>query len=704
MCNESVEVLRATIAAMLYTKAIFLSGGDKSIVRGEETFEILQFSKRCLMPWVGIGYALLVVKSSNDAALLLGLITRADFFQDMDLQEDEAAWRQVLALASQGVAKVIVEARRLPLFGEISLQMLETILESVADDEWSEEVEVSFPCRVNDSPSKQDPVKNSHGVSLEFPDKHYARQSIHAYIDTKELPDMISVAWQTCAFMNVAVTQIAREGENEAIDLQLGAYRHYVPLDFDDSERFDNGDPPTRRFIFKSRFTKLHRQCLALMSFHAQKRGAKCRSECLKDTWRYFRELKRPNLSEIPKRGMCLGFSFFFRMSASAFEDCRCDELESILSDRDHLRAKNEMQIFGAVVDCAMRQDRRPEEFRIGDFVRTKYKSWQISGYEEADCIVTEIDHNHVTVKLAPANFSNGDSPEANAETHKVSKCDLFNATETIFVKLLPHVRMGCLKLAEFGEISFDALCCLYRLPAFKVLFKKMIDVQTGRKAPKILGQDGKPRDKSQRVVVGATNEPIKEFLSNLFGAAEWQIDDLLGQNEQLSKKIKELEEEVKESYDDMFELECKYKTECEDIQQKVAARIESMSLAQLEALVERKRSEAAAHGNTGSSSISAVEHAQPTTVETINQTCDKAGDKAKPESCQRIDQATMKVLETHKACSEVAAVCTTEGCSSKRKVIEKGGETTSDLADAPALKECDSCDECAKRPRILRK
>ncbi len=91
MCKEPSEVLRAVITAMLYTKKHFLSAEDDSTVKAEQTIDILRFSKRCLMPWIGIGYALRAVKSTTDLRLLLELLKMEDFVLDMDLKDDEEA-------------------------------------------------------------------------------------------------------------------------------------------------------------------------------------------------------------------------------------------------------------------------------------------------------------------------------------------------------------------------------------------------------------------------------------------------------------------------------------------------------------------------------------------------------------------------------------------------------------------------------------
>ncbi len=45
MCDEPAVVIRAVIAAMLYTREHFLLGAGVSGVMGEEIFGILQFSK-----------------------------------------------------------------------------------------------------------------------------------------------------------------------------------------------------------------------------------------------------------------------------------------------------------------------------------------------------------------------------------------------------------------------------------------------------------------------------------------------------------------------------------------------------------------------------------------------------------------------------------------------------------------------------------
>ena len=98
-------MVRQAMAAMLLTMDIFLAACDNMTMTSKEALGILAFSKRCLMPWIGIGYALCAASASKDAGMLLAIVARAGLFDDMQLQESEATyWRRALGLATQGLS------------------------------------------------------------------------------------------------------------------------------------------------------------------------------------------------------------------------------------------------------------------------------------------------------------------------------------------------------------------------------------------------------------------------------------------------------------------------------------------------------------------------------------------------------------------------------------------------------------------------
>ncbi len=277
--NESAEVLRATIAAMMYTRDRFLlcSEGDSSTAKAEETFEILHFSKRCLMPWIGIGYAMRAAKGSKDAGMLVKLLSWADFFLDMELKDNDAqaAWKRVLDIAMQGVARLIFKATRLPEFSQMSAASLEKIVGYAEDDEWSEELEIAVSLAGYPRSSGKSPT-TSRGACLDY---CFKSNSIAVMVrtDTDVMPDVVTLGKVKLAFMKYSITHVASEGQDNITKRNVEADQLVPTCDeetrstknFSMQKLFEHGNPPQHKFLFRNQITKIHKQCWALVSFCA---------------------------------------------------------------------------------------------------------------------------------------------------------------------------------------------------------------------------------------------------------------------------------------------------------------------------------------------------------------------------------------------------------------------------------------------------
>ncbi len=402
MCNESTEVLRATLSAMLCTRDLFLSSDDGSPVRTEDTLEILHFSKRCLMPWIGIGYALRAVRgtTSTDAQLLLGLISLADLFDDMELEGDEAVWQRILDIAIQGVARMVVEARMLPAFSQISLEALEKIVQNIKDDAWSEELEFNFPAKeIYMYPTLS---SNKKGFSLGID-----RDCVIPSIDRRIMPSPIKRGHLQFSFMRIGITQVAREGKNYVLDMPLANLLRYKDsyespgYPFDKSQRFEHSDPPAYRFRFKHQISKLNKQCLALASFCAFQLGIAPEEASLEDVWRYFRKLNCTDLAEVLRQCICASFQTIHqemrypgRYRDEFFRKLSYDELESLVSAQDICHVQHEIIVLQVLIDWAMQQSKHAgaPHPHLGDVVLVREAVEEDCSIEDSQFVVQKIE------------------------------------------------------------------------------------------------------------------------------------------------------------------------------------------------------------------------------------------------------------------------------------------------------------------------
>jgi hypothetical protein len=600
--DESAETVRATAAAMLFTRDLFLSGSYSSGLRGEETLEILRFSKRCLMPWIGIGYALRVVQGTHDAELLLGLISMADLFHDIGLKgAEEEAWQRVLDLAEQGTARMIPEARRLPGFSQISIEALGKIVEAIEDDEWSDEIETLLPYFQRDllrSPA------TGQGLYLHWDTMHRPpRRSL--CIDTSVMPDVVKLGSLTVAFTSLSMKQVSQKGRMKTIfGPSEGAVptKHYAVLNMngkiDMGTEFEYGKPPMYKFLLKNKITKLHKQCLALVSFYAVRLGVAPEEASLEDVWRYFRERGCPTLAEILRKCICLSFMHVVKEQLDFFRTFSYDELESIISEDMLLFCQKEVHVLKVVIDWSMHKSRLAGRMKVGDVVRL------IPAYEDeqeemkGECVIKKLEGTLVEIVRKPQNYPNSDREGKEASSVEVECDELYDVAQTCFVRLLEHVRVGVIPINHFGELlSIEELCYACDVDTFMGIFNNAMEVKVGRQTIDTLGKHGKPRHGQAAIDVDSAHGiiQIEDCINEAIRNASTRIKELIKENDAKSEHIAELVGEC----DEMSET-------LQQVEQLVAQRIDSMTLEQLEALAACKCSEVSVEG-AGSSNVGTV-------------------------------------------------------------------------------------------------
>jgi hypothetical protein len=355
---------------------------------------------------VGIRSALRAVQDSEnkDARLLVGLAARAGRFDGLDMTGDEANWQKLMDLSAQGIADVIVEASKLPEFALIGMDLLRKILERVQDDSWSKWLDFWMLASSAENHGPHQTAPNSQGVELHW---RYANKDVSVFprIDRSVMPDTIRLGGMMLVISRVwmETSEGIEEEANEAIPTEIaassclhGACSRLWPEDSEGS--------------FRSKITKLHKQCLALVRFYAGVRNIDPESVSMEDAWRYFRDLECKQCKEILQceevvqceEILRLGINSCLRQiqaaDSSYFTRFNSVEMEIILS-KNYTNAWKNIMRLSILSQWAIHKSRQLGSLQAGDLLRVSPEC-EHADWRGKDCVVTKIDGPRVETRI----------------------------------------------------------------------------------------------------------------------------------------------------------------------------------------------------------------------------------------------------------------------------------------------------------------
>jgi hypothetical protein len=361
------DILRAMVAAMHVSRhnarmpSVILA--FKKLLPSD-LIGLLSFSLRLLMPWAGASYAQAAVEDSKDATTLVKLVSRNSEFYDTDAEEE---WRDVVDLAAQRLALVIEDAVIVPGFQDMTDDTLTKIIECMQDGEWADKIELSVTCGHNNPVS----ATNSHGFLLQEAydcNKNFIHAQLrsvcsndnHILLRTGgESLALISVKNKCCsshiynAVSNCSWQVVALCGNaGRQASAFLCAHKGY-----------------SFKFSFRTRFCKLHRQCLALAGFYAQSQGITLQKVSLEDSWRFFAQRAVSKFGNLYAQFLSKSFEV---LKLHHFYAYRAYEIEQIISQDSLVTlSKKEITVLNVVIGWARHKSEQVCAFRAGDTIRT---------------------------------------------------------------------------------------------------------------------------------------------------------------------------------------------------------------------------------------------------------------------------------------------------------------------------------------------
>jgi hypothetical protein len=424
------EVLRAIVAVMnTSSKEQQEDDSDNSartldnVTDVENLLEVLDFSARLLMPWA----ALVSIRSAiergaknqtpkSQAAthqqLLLGTISRNNLLNGF---EEEHEWKQLVQLAAEAVANVIEDAVHWPGFASsVSIDILQHIVHNIQEREWSGEQNISIRC--NPDNIVQGPVSTTmHGFRPAV--KARADGTIAVYVCMSEhTPHTLYIDGKAIAIIHVRVLGCAQKGQDKEKTLKDACisdackvgWQEFVPAC--ERHRFvtDKCYSPCLTICFKTKLSRLHRQCLALVSCYAARVNVEFDQTTVEDAWRYFYQSGFFDMADTLKQFICCSFARIIAMDPQFCRKLTCSELESVISEDCLDTQGHEVVVVKIVLDWARQksssQNHNAREYKSGgktyrcspgglevaDEVRVRHDS-TLASWRGADCVITSI-------------------------------------------------------------------------------------------------------------------------------------------------------------------------------------------------------------------------------------------------------------------------------------------------------------------------
>jgi hypothetical protein len=450
----------------------------------EHVLQIIDFSIRVLMPWIGTACAQAAVKSACDADLLLGLLTKKSKFVETDEADN---WIEIEEIALSKLGGCLDKALQSPRFAKISLDQIHEIFDHVTDIQ-SEEVTFEIPCTSNKVSLQS--LRNSHGFFMELADAKIGRNQIPSKgHHGGSFPHTLKIGSLPTARATWALTRESN-GEyvhkKEAWPCAFGNTGVSLEIPSDSA----HSDDAHFKVSFKTVLRRNHLQCAALMCFYASSQGINLQNATVEDTWRYFEESGEKYSAGFLREYLGRFFSVLHNRMPGFYGTLTCMELESIISFAELNVGSTEKRVLQVVIDWAKNKSMRVNRFNIGDMVRLRPAYTQaVSSNGCDDCVVDAIHDSPPCLLLRKLGVS-----------IKVELGHVYDPAETAMMRLLPHVRCGFLPIKDLRTtLNEESIIFASKISCYRHMVKTMVELAVGTRSLSSLGVQGTPRSKSKQ-------------------------------------------------------------------------------------------------------------------------------------------------------------------------------------------------------------
>jgi hypothetical protein len=366
------------------------------------------------------------------------------------------------------------------------------VRESVKEGPWSEERELAVPCTVSGAGVRS--PDNSQGFYLVVSAPNNTEVNAFVYMNSTQ-PSLL-IRGHKLAVVDFCVTAKAREDADQILEgsnciFLQGTRRGWTSFFGNVSkgqtvgDKYQHGKPATFKFFYKTRLSKLHWKCVALVRFYAGSANVDPETATIDGAWRFFREQSKQQAADVLRECLARSFSTLLDNEPEWFDSLTCSELESIISHDWLYSAYGEMSVLKAVIDWARHKSGRAGGLAVGDEVRIK-SDCEHDKWRNADCVVEAVDDANVTLKCIG-------KP---TETISMKRGQVLDADTTGMQRLLPHVRCAFLELEDLRtKLSNEQISYAAQFQCYFAMVRRTIEVRTGGRSSSLVGKQKTQRE-----------------------------------------------------------------------------------------------------------------------------------------------------------------------------------------------------------------
>jgi hypothetical protein len=465
--------------------------------------------------------------------------------------------------------------------------------------------------------------------------------------------------------MSVSATYATLVNGAHPLTMQMQAQAHpieeagpccglrYSTSDLTCRQEMDGDNPACYRLSLKTRSSKSHKQCLALVKFYADIQDIDPAQASVEDAWKYYCMVGHSQLSAILLEFMCANFDCLRTERPEFFLAVSLGDFESLVGNEILRTSRGWKEVFrlSLIADWAMHKSMQPGGgLRVGDTVQVNPEC-EVEHWRGALCKVVKIDGACVRIQRVSAlngedasrvgisSVGSGLSAASRVEvqsvgvSERVSSADgqvvvvmdmleitaeqLYDAGQIAMIQLSKHVRQASIPVSDFGEhLSIEQLCYVSKLPSImcwinvaiadslQVANKERVYAEKGIlaahfRSSRMYGNEEQNQARLQLAIAGQqkTNETICKLLTVILKKSAERIDS---RNELATQQIRQLTAELnRQQHLNQQQQETHRQHNHALLDHLVAQRVDSFPLEQLEALVAQRRATAAQGAGT---------------------------------------------------------------------------------------------------------
>jgi hypothetical protein len=393
--DVSADFLQAVIKGIIATKQARKHLCHVKLLddmNAKNVSELINFSLRLLMPWIGLCCAHYAVVYAEDISLVIALVTWEPAFLDAG---DEQYWRDVVKAASAKIADNITRAAACPQFAQIPMHVLEKVVSAIDDcSQTGSDVFIkdTHTIPLVDNVGKSMP--NAHGHYLTLRKTPQNELAIYVHMDQSASDRFFKIGKDRVSMAQAIVTVKPMNGydiygdlvEERRLYLEGATLGNCVStgwsqaVDAYEIDFFVLGDYIAFEVCLESCIPVLEKKLMVMRALYAcvncivlpGEHGGDVEvlsKQCMGEMWRSFRSSDHKLCAEACKELLCRSFVSCHYSNGAHFPFSfwpllTLSDVEEIISDQELCTDGKEVYVLKSVIQWAAARCNR--KFRLG--------------------------------------------------------------------------------------------------------------------------------------------------------------------------------------------------------------------------------------------------------------------------------------------------------------------------------------------------